>query len=63
MIVAFIAIIQILLVTYGGKALACHPEGLNSAQWLICIICAAGGWVMNFVLKFLPDPNFSVILI
>ncbi len=60
-IVVFVAIVQVIFVEYGGKALSCSTEGLSQTQWLICLGFAFGGLVVNLLLKLLPDPSFSVI--
>ena len=60
-IVLFVTIVQVIFVEFGGKALSCSVEGLNRTQWLICLGFALGGLVVNFILKLLPDPSFSVL--
>ena len=60
-IVTFVAVVQVIFVELGGHAIACSSDGLSQTQWLICLGFAAGGLVMNFLLKLLPKFNFSVI--
>lgn len=48
----FIAIMQIIMVTYGGRALRTHPLTLN--QHLACILIASCSLVISLIVKMIP---------
>lgn len=63
-IVVLIVFLQILLITFAGRAFYCYIEidssvgGLTALQWLISIGFGMLGLVMNFLLKLIPDKKF-----
>lgn len=54
-IVGGIVGLQMLLVTFAGKAFGVYTNyGLFPQQWLICIGIGSISWVVNFILKLIP---------
>jgi magnesium-transporting ATPase (P-type) len=46
---------QLFIVQFGGLALKVHKDGLNSTQWLICLVVSVFCIAWNAVLKLVPD--------
>ncbi len=54
-IVIVIVILQILLITFTGKAFGVYANyGLTIQQWGICILIGSFSLIVNLVLKLLP---------
>merc|ERR1712048_574171 len=50
-----IVILQALLISFAGRVFKCHAGGLTWQQWLWTVIPGFFTFVINFVLKFVPD--------
>lgn len=50
-IVCIIFILQLILITFSGKAFQVHPNGLTYQQWLICVGIGAFSLPVSFLLK------------
>lgn len=63
MIVVLIMILQGIIVTHGSVAFhvyfwyddATRGAGLHINQWFICLAFGAGGLIVSFLLKLLPE--------
>jgi len=49
---------QAIIVQLTGPVFHCVYGGLDGAQWGICIGLSAISWVVNLLLKFIPDTLF-----
>lgn len=59
LIVGCIAIMQVLLVTFGGTPFTCYYwgpyYGLAWSQWVWCLLFSVGGMLWSVLLKLIPD--------
>lgn len=62
-IVGAIAVMQVLLITFGGLPFSCYYwapfYGLHWSQWVYCILFSIGGLFMSVLLKMIPDSLFG----
>lgn len=50
--------LQVLITQYGGVVMVVHPFGLSIAQWGEAVIFGLSVYIVNLVLKFIPDHFF-----
>lgn len=50
-----IAVMQFFITQYTGQVFSVHKDGLDATQWGICMIFGAFSFVVNFIVKFIPD--------
>jgi hypothetical protein len=54
-IILFIAIGQAIIVEFGNRAFQCCEAGLHYSQWIISIGLGLITWIINFLIKLVPD--------
>jgi len=50
-----IAVVQVLVTQFFGRAVSVHVNGLTSVQWAWCLVIALCTFPINLGLKFCPD--------
>ena len=50
-----IFIIQILITQFTADVFMVHRDGLTYIQWTICMSLGLSAWVVDFIIKFIPD--------
>jgi len=50
--------LQVLITQYGGVVMVVHPLGLSIAQWGESVLFGLSVYVINLILKFIPDHLF-----
>lgn len=50
-----IAGFQFVIAQYTGKIFEVSPDGLNGQQWMISIVLGLGTFIIDLILKFVPD--------
>jgi len=56
-----ICILQVLLICFAGRVFKCHAGGLTIVQWAYTVIPGIASFLINFVLKFVPDTICPVL--
>jgi len=51
--------LQVLIVTFGHRAMSCAIGGLDITQWLICLAVGSIGLVVSLVTKILTPKEYK----
>lgn len=50
-----IVVVQCLVTQFSGKFVKIHDKGLTGWQWVFCLVGGSFSFLVNFILKFIPD--------
>lgn len=56
-----ICVLQVLLICFAGRVFKCHAGGLTWQQWLYTVLPGIASFLINFVMKFVPDSICPVL--